>query len=204
MCTKSFDSFAEATKNLEYLLSKIKYVIARGTYFNFQNDLCKCYDDLMKLGFKEVNIVPDILDIKSMDDMNKLLYQLDRFHDYLIDYSKEHDDFPFGLFVTQIRKLFIPKIKVGYSCGLGEIIYSIDIKGNIYPCHRHSNDDENIMGNISLVEKVKKYEAEFDKESCIKCWNRYTCMYAKKMTEISIALCAELEKDKLIKILNHR
>lgn len=81
------------------------------------------------------------------------------------------------------------------------------------------------MGNISLVENVKKYEADFDKESCIKCWNRYTCshgchyedekqndgrkniytcMYAKKMTEISIALCAELEKNKLITILNHR
>lgn len=62
------DSFTEATKNLEYLMHKVNKVVARGTYCDFSYDLCQCYSDLIQLGFREVNIVPDILDINNLSE----------------------------------------------------------------------------------------------------------------------------------------
>ena len=214
------NSFEAVTKNISYLLQRSK-AVARGTYFNFDYDLCKCYNDLLSIGFQEVNIVPDILDVASDEKMNQLLHQLNRFHDYVVSYAREKKEFPFGLLIMQIRKLFYPKMQMVYDCGLGSIIYCVDYKGDIYPCHRHSGDYKYTLGNVKngdckvFINKAFSYQSE-------KCWNRYTCShgcryediktggneknkyscaYSKKMTEIAIALCSELDKEMLYKIM---
>ena len=53
-------------------------------------------------------------------------------------YVKKHDDFPFGIFKMKIRELFLSKRNSIYRCGAGKNTVSIDLKGNIYACHRLS------------------------------------------------------------------
>lgn len=214
------NSFEAATKNIGYLLERSK-VVARGTYYNFDYDICKCYKDLLSIGFQEVNILPDILDVDSDVKMNQLLHQLDRFHAFVLDYAREKREFPFGPLIIQIRSLFFPKKKMAYECGLGKIIYSIDYKGDIYPCHRHSGDIAYLLGNVNNND-CKPFNNVPISYQCDKCWNRYTCShgcryedvmaggdgknkyfcaYSKKMTEIAIALCGELDKEMLYNIM---
>lgn len=213
--------FFEATKNLDYLFKKNIKVLARGTYYNFEEDLSQCYKDLLEKGFKEVDIVPDILDIKDIKQMKKLLKQLDRLYDYILEYSKNNDNFPFGQFVSRIRQLFLPKVKLNYTCGIGNTIICVDTKGDIYPCHRFSGENNFILGNIkhSLCKEMKVRNS-----ICEKCWNRYTCslgcayedqhlnkntkniyscLYQKKLTELSILLCNNLNDNVLEKMLEY-
>lgn len=214
--------FLEATKHLDYLLKKVKSVHARGTYSNYNNSLVEAYDALLNLGFREVSIPPDILSDNMNKKINLLDEELDNLYDYIVDYINNNDDFPFGTFIEHIRRIFLPKTDIKYTCGLGEVIYSVDIYGDIYPCHRFSSENNYKLGNVMDQEKVKVFS--FVTEECNKCWNQYTCShgccyndyiltdslnkknpywcaYSKKMTELCLALIPKLSEEHLKRIL---
>lgn len=219
------NSFIESTRHLDYILSKKIDLLARGTYCNFDESLSECYEDLIKLGFKEVNIIPDYIHIKNREQLNLLLKQLDMLYSYIINYIKFNDDFPFTQFSARIRQLFYPKIKRKYTCSLGEKIFCVDTIGDIYPCHRFSDNDEYILGNVKESNdfNMNKKFVKPDSNMCNKCWNRYTCnygcvyedlqsgninvknqnscLYQKKMTELCISLCNSMPVELLRKIL---
>lgn len=213
------DSYLEVTKNLKYLLENVKYVLARGTYCNKNFTLKECYDDLIKLGFKEVNIVPDFIDMTDHDE-KKLIEELEGLFQYIRVYISSNKDFPFGLFKMRIRELFLPVKPVVASCGAGNTILSIDINGDIYPCHRHSSDTSLKMGTIYEKIKKRRIDETYDATKCKKCWNRYTCThgcsfenkqltgemknkssffceYSKKMTELAVNLCFVMNDEQL-------
>jgi len=215
--------FYEATKNLPYLLKERPKTIARGTFCNYHTSLVDHYEKLINLGFTEVNIVPDLLNIKSKKEYLMLEKALDELHDYIVLYTQHHVDFPFGLFKMRIRKLFLPKNKLEYNCGIGKQVFSIDVHGDIFPCHRFNEIETSSMGNVvkkDFHEKIPK----FDVITCKDCWNRYTCThgcsyedlkhadsepqknrffckYSMKMTQICIALCSELNEETLWQII---
>lgn len=218
------DSYFEATKNLSYLLNSIYNVHARGTYIDFDYPLPKLYSELLNLGFREVDIPPDILHLKNSEQMNALMQQLDALYLSILDYMNGHEDFPFGLFTTEIRRLFIPKLDSPYSCGVGKTTFSVDINGNLYPCHRFCTDDDKLYGNIMNESSIEFKENHFVDNKCRDCWNQYTCShgcayndvhntdgtyakhifwccYAKKMTELTLALCARMKPDTLRRVL---
>ncbi len=219
------DSFVEATKFLPYMQEKKLRLLARGTYTNFDVSLAQCYNEILKLGFEEVNIEPDILDKKREYDMDKLLGQLDVLHDYIVDYVKTRNDFPFGLFKMQMRRLFIPLKKELRGCGAGKVTFAVDIKGDMFPCHRHSSMPETAMGNVWEPQQSMSFlDIDYQGANCAFCWNRYTCShgcmyedksisgsyyvknpyfckYSKKITEIAISLCSEMDHNRLIRIL---
>ncbi|MBU1144031.1 MAG: radical SAM protein [Firmicutes bacterium] len=215
-------SYDAIKSNLSYLLENIPNVHARGTYTDFNYSLVTLYKDLLNLGFKEVNIPPDILNPISNVNFDKVLKQLDYLYLFVLEYSIDHEDFPFGLFIEHIRRLFIPKINSSFGCGIGESTFSVDIHGDVYPCHRFSSIEESKIGNVFHTVRVVK-ESEYSNK-CKSCWNRYTCshgckyndimlsentveknqywcMYSQKMTELSLALCANLNENTIAKIL---
>lgn len=216
------DSYEEATKNLSYLLDNVSYVHARGTYSNFDESLVKAYKHLLDIGFKEVNIPPDILNSDQNKNFDKMLEQLDELYDFIVSYSKEHKDFPFGVFYEEIRRIFMPKLDIDYSCGVGESIFSVDIKGDIYPCHRFSSEKDFVLKNLYKEEDIKKIK--YVSYDCCNCWNKYTCShgcfyndyslnksfeknpfwcrYSKKMTELSLLLITKLSDNQLRQILS--
>lgn len=216
------DSYDETTKNLDYLLKSIDNVHARGTYCDYNQSLVKIHKDLLALGFKEVNVPPDILNSKSNESQKKLFNELDEFYEYILNYTKKNNSFPFGLFKDKIRSAYLPKFGSNYGCGLGKTTFSVDINGNIYPCHRFTALDEFKIGNVSDNTKVKDFI--FTSTKCKNCWNRYTCThgcsyndyeiehsltsknqyfcsYSQKMSELALALCNELQPDILNEIM---
>ncbi|MDO5716649.1 MAG: 4Fe-4S cluster-binding domain-containing protein [Tissierellia bacterium] len=210
------DSYYETTKHLEYILKRMNNVHARGTYVDFNEPLVDAYRSLLKLGFREVSIPPDVLGCKNINQYERLEYQLDLLFEYIVDYANKTFTLPFGIYIESLRRLFMQKIDVEYTCGLGEDILSIDYNGNIYPCHRFSSEEKFKIGNID--DYVNTKELEFTSTICNACWNRYTCShgchyndyilekgenkknplwckYAKKLTEQSIKLCESLPKE---------
>lgn len=216
------DSFYESTKNLNYIFDKMTYVHARGTFSNFNESLVDAYKDLLELGFKEVSIPPDILNNEQNKEFYKLINQLDLLYDFVIEYSKNHDDFPFTVFVENIRRIFMAKLDIDYTCGVGESIFSTDINGDIYPCHRFSSEKEFCIGNVSDISDMTSFT--YKSTQCKSCWNQYTCshgccyndyflekdinfknqywcMYSQKMTELSLQLIQNLDDYKIANIL---
>lgn len=218
------DSFYESTKNISYLFDKILNVNARGTYYNFNTSLVKAYDDLLSMGFSEISIPPDILDIQDRREIYKLLHQLDDLYFYILNYINKNDSFPFTLFSTRMRQLFTPKTDINYSCGVGNSVFAIDTCGDIFPCHRFQ-DRNMIMGNIhmNIPEEISVWQSR-QALKCSSCWNRFTCshgcayddyrlvgslkkkneywcIYSKKMTELCLMLSARLSEQQIIKIL---
>jgi uncharacterized protein len=111
-----------------------------------------------------------------------------------------------------------------YDCGLGTVILSVDLDGNIYPCHRFSSDDTTILGNVTNVENINMSYKSIPNSTCQNCWNKYTCshgckyndkwvagneggklpywcVYSQKMSELSLILCAELSQKHIQRIL---
>lgn len=216
------DSYYEATKNLDYIFGKMKHVHARGTYSNFNVSLKEAYKHLLDLGFNEVSIPPNILDDVQNREFEQLLEQMDELYEFIVEYCSVNDDFPFGVFYEYIRRIFMSKLDINYSCGIGESIYSVDAYGNIYPCHRFVSEYQFILKNLFDEKPLKKFN--YESQECHKCWNQYTCShgcyyndyfysnstsknpywcrYSKKMTELSLLLIAYLSESQLNRILS--
>lgn len=216
------DSFKESTKNIPYLINKIPDTSIRGTYVNYDYSLTKIYSELLELGVIGVDVLPDILDENIYTDIYKILNQLEHLHDFVLDYTEENFSFPFDSFTRNIKKIFLPKFTSEYNCGVGKNILSIDIKGDVYPCHRFSSEEEYKIGNID-DEKLNLNLLKPNKNECGSCWNRntcphgclyndmsykndsknpYFCLYSKKMTELSLSLCARIKPDLLHYIIS--
>jgi|GEM_PF-3587795 len=215
------DSFFEATKNLSYLLGKMPGH-ARGTYINYDYSLPNIYQDLLNLGFSSIDLPPDILNFKEKIEMKKFLDQLDALYEFVLKYVAKYDDFPFSAFKLRLRNMFLPKVTAAYMCGAGKNVIAVDYKGDVYPCHRFSSITKAIMGNI-LDKNTDFHHRPKDKPNCHKCWNKYSCshgcayddlsgsgvlgissfwcIYSKKMTELVLAICTNLEEGILQKIL---
>lgn len=222
------NSYIEATKNLKYLVERNASILARGTYMDFDYSLPECYEALISLGFSEVNIVPDLIDVSDDRQLKKLLIQLDALYEYVLEYMCKTQKFPFGLLRRQIRQLFVPQTELLESCGAGKTIYAIDVNGDIFPCHRYSGILNTRLGNV--LEENKKMNGSkyvYMNYKCNKCWNRHTCghgchyeivqgnvnanlknafycVYAKKMTELAIRLCMHMSENQLMDIMMHQ
>ena len=210
------NSFLKVKEILSPYLKNENRIIARGTYYLDRFSLADSYKDILGLGFSEANIVPDFI-YMTKDKMDNLLWQMDRLHNFVLEYVSEHDNFPFGLITRRIRQLFLSEENNKKDCGLGQTTFSIDAYGDIYPCHRFSDSHETRIG--TLTGEVYAAPVINAHKNCTKCWNKNTCshgctyedyksesneffcMYSRKMTEIAIALCNELPKEKLLEII---
>lgn len=66
------------------------------------------------------------------------------------------------------------------SCGCGRTMYAIDVKGDVYPCHRFVGVSEWKLGNIrepfsALSTKGFSEHVTFLKPECASCFLRFTC-----------------------------
>ncbi|MBQ1458668.1 MAG: radical SAM protein [Butyrivibrio sp.] len=212
------DCFEMATRNISSLFERQIPVAARGTYVVGNYELRDAYKDLIDIGFKKINIVPDFYSIKTDDKLRVLIDQLDGLYEYMVSYVAENQCFPFSSFAKRIRQLFGPVNSVNNICGAGESIFAIDLYGDIYPCQRFSGKSSSKIGNIKQKEMLSAFISE--KMDCSNCWNntcshrcqhvqnqedemiqRYYCMYSKKMTEICIRLCTVLTREQLLLIV---
>ncbi|MBI5649409.1 MAG: SPASM domain-containing protein [Chloroflexi bacterium] len=197
---------------------------ARATYCDFDLSLTEIYKDLISLGFRDVFVAPDILNAKANENFDALLSQSELLRNYVLEYVKSHNDFPFGPFTSCIRRLFLPRLDVDidYGCGLGKTTFAVDFRGDIYPCHRHSSNEDQKMGNV--FGEFRENNQVYTSEKCKTCWSRYSCThgcsyndheltgstsmkndywcrYSQKLTELSLALCSQLSEKQLMNIM---
>lgn len=221
------NSFAEATKMLDEMRRMRLPVIARGTYFDYNIDLARVYNELLLLQFDGIQIVPDFLHVDSIEEVRKLERQVDSLYNYCVYYMKnilrDYSKFPFVPVIQQMRMLFLPPYSYSYACEKGKTLMAIDYVGNVFPCHRLSSDKDKIVANIF---ENTKYMWESDEiipelgknEKCTHCWNRYTCShgcshntdsfakiafcaYSKKLTEVAIAILSKLSPEQVAKVI---
>lgn len=199
-------------------------VMARATYYNYDIPLKRVYNELLLLGFNEIQVVPDILHIANMEEIEKLLYEVENFYQYCLDYKKNilYGDivYPFTSIALSIRMLYYTPFSYDYSCESGKSLIAIDPSGNVYPCHRLSSDTNNVICNVKEARDWNNRNSEIElQESCSKmncreCWNKYTCThgcaanettlskrafceYSKKMTEVAIAISSHMNADEI-------
>lgn len=211
-------------KNIEYLLKKINLVEARSTYVNYDYPLNKIYEDLFKIGFTNVSVEPDLLNIDDFK-LEKLFKQLDSLKNHIISCLDKMESFNYMIFSNRIINIYRPIYYKLRNCRAGSLISAIDPSGNIYPCHRFVHDNEPI-GNIDGGFKMaKKLYFERSDLSCRNCWNRYICtsgcfynnkerngntliqdkhfcLYSKKISEICFSLLKYMPKELIKKLLN--
>ncbi|SDA70298.1 uncharacterized protein SAMN02910275_02251 [Butyrivibrio sp. INlla18] len=225
------DSYVEATKYISELKRlKVEFVI-RGTYATYDYPLRKCYDDLLSFKAKEINIIPDTINIKD-NEQEMLIKEMDDLKKYVLEYIKINSDFPFGTLRRRMRELFVDSTGISTNCGGGKTTFAIDINGDVFPCHRFSGEESFKIGNIAYekdfkIEKtVSERNPQYEYYKCNGCWNKNSCFrgcfyekylhvqkssnyekrsafceYSKKLTEIAIEICGALDEESLLKIL---
>ena len=209
--TSSFDMISN---NLPYVLKKMDFVVARGTYSKFNDSLVDIYKDLLRMGFDEVDVVPNILDSEENKKINQLFHRMDELTDYIVYYCENNEDFPFGIYLGRIISVLRGNMENKIDCGFGKHLFCIDYSGNIYPCHRFTSYDDFIMGNINDEIIIKNpLKIKPNGSACAKCWNRFSCqhncsfnnyMIDKSMTKNNITYCAYSKKltESVIYLLN--
>lgn len=221
------DSFYEVTRMLDDLKKSRLPVIARGTYYDYNVDLAKVYNELLLLHFKEVQIVPDFLHVVDAEEIHKLESQVESLYNYCVYYMKNimrtYAEFPFVPIVQQMRMLFFAPYAYTYSCERGKTLMAIDCAGDVFACHRLSSYKDSVAANVfeDDVYTWRNEENESVKktaEKCMHCWNRYTCShgcaynsdtltqkafcaYSKKMTEVAIAVTSKLSPNELADVI---
>lgn len=164
------------------LVSSNIRISARMTY-NSQT-FEKLYDNciyLVKRGFKRIKLVPDYFDYDWSSDHIELL---EKEIANILNFREKNTSLYFSL---DDENLLIGR----KGCAGGYSIFSIDDKGDIYPCTYVVGDDKYKIGNILTDDKIElKYSDSIQhiREDCIgcryyKCCKAGSCIYGNyKMT----------------------
>lgn len=215
---KKISSFDVIASNLNYVLKKNDYVVARSTYSKFDYPLAKIYKDLLKMGFDEVDVVPNILDKDENKKIKLLIDNMDKLLMFILGYCEKNQDFPFGVYLSRIFNVLKGDMEHRIDCGFGKNLFCVDYTGNIYPCHRFTSIEKFVLGNVN-DKKIDKIEMPIkpDKRLCENCWNKFACqhncsfnnyqidvslkannptycIYSKRLTESAIYLIGSLDE----------
>lgn len=158
------------------------FITARSTITPKGLNVSEMFDHLANLGFRSVAMSPAAYMLSDDDykTLNKEMVQLvETFKEYLKvkDYKKVFQ-------LSNVRSMLDRLHSGGYRshfCGAGANSFAIDIRGNLYPCHRFVSEKNYILGNVVQGKKVERHE-NFMEEShvknrttCTTCWARNLC-----------------------------
>lgn len=162
-------------------LRKSGLLIARMTVSSKNLNIFDNVEHLIDLGFKEVAwaLALNLIDKNDIDyiikEQNKLVKRVE-------DCIKAEDYVRAKKYTTIYRTLkkFSTDGISTKGCGAGNNIMTINIDGNVYPCHRFVGDDKMKLGNINSAESC--YNPEFYEnigvgsfKQCENCIARNTC-----------------------------
>ncbi|MDH7603444.1 MAG: SPASM domain-containing protein [Melioribacter sp.] len=158
-------------------------IIGRATITNRNTNLKKIYDELIKIGFKNIYTAvvsaPTNKDYQiQKNDIINILKDLKLQALETIKAIKEKNQIYNKRFI-EILKYLITKKKKHYFCGAGRNMVGISISGDIYPCHRFVGDKTMLIGNIFNFNTqnniINIQNSELSNSQCNDCWARYFC-----------------------------
>lgn len=149
--------------NIKYLLEQQPDTYARMTYTPHTGKyLFESLIFLVHFGFKKIKLIPDYFDPGWNEENFELLKpQLKDVEDF----RKAHTEIEIATDDYNVKKGYI-------GCGGGYSAFSIDVKGDVYPCTYAVEFEDFKLGSIFDIEnyKIRKHIADHEKrESCKGC-----------------------------------
>lgn len=165
----SYDLLLKRTEQMR----KDHTIGARGTVTPAELHLYKSFNHLVQLGFRNIYLSPALYSLsdKHYNTLSKEMIKLvDQFHDLL-----EHEDYTTAKKMSNVLGM-LNKIHSGgpriHFCGAGTNAAAVDVRGNLFPCHRFVGEDECTIGNLFDEDQLSR-QYDFIKKSTVR--NRTTC-----------------------------
>lgn len=172
--------YADVIQNTENL-RKTNLLSARATISRDNVDVYHHVNHLIDVGFKRVswalalNLLEETDVWEIVGHQKRLIAQVKT----LIDQNEIEQAKKYGSVIDMLSKLYSDGIRTK-GCGAGNNIMTVNIDGNIYPCHRFVGNDEAKLGNIDNFDQCgnEPFYAnvglnEFEK--CQSCFAKNTC-----------------------------
>ena len=185
------DSYETVSQNIRKALSVLPASCGRGTLYG-EGDMEQMTDDLLQIGFRygyingaSGSLISGTV-LKDKQDWYRVLVATypEKTRRYL-NAIKERDEEAYRRlsfdqeFMNAVGRGWNPSRHM-MSCGGGRTMVAVDVKGDIYPCHRFVGVKEMRMGSICTpFDQLHTGEfadhVSFHQERCRDCFLRFTC-----------------------------
>lgn len=180
----SYDVILAKVKRL-LELHRTKPVAARVTLTRGKHDVKKILTHLLDLGFYEVGIAPvtssESAYALSADDMEHLLAEFQELSEIYIEKALKHEYFGFSNLTNELQQIHSGVTKP-FPCGAALGLLSVSMNGDLYVCHRFTEEKEFKLGSIFdglNLEKQRTFleavHLEKKGEPCKSCWAKFLC-----------------------------
>lgn len=160
-------------KKIPYLLEKIPNAFARMTYTSETVEyLHESVDFLINIGFKKIKPIPDYFDENWTEERFEI--QKKEFDKIISDYENKYSKDP-SLEIMFLKEKMVKRKYTG--CGGGVNSFSIDSRGDVYPCTYVVKNKDFCLGNINNIPSVTvpQYSSyKKDRTACNGC-RYYNC-----------------------------
>lgn len=177
-------SYDKLTENVSILFKELdkNTIIPRGTISNADVDVNDIVRHIIEeMGFNAFFFIPAMGSDEhsyNKSDLPKYFYDYDNLVETFLDKLRNKEEYNIYPFVTEVDAIG-KGIRRIYGCGAGIGFASVDIKGNIYPCMRFTNNNDYLLGNVDegFNENRKKLfeRTIYKRKKCRECWARYFC-----------------------------
>lgn len=177
-------SYDLIVKNLDKLFAELdkNTIIPRSTISRGITDVNYVVNHLLEdLQFNSVFFIPAMGcggTSYDAEEMPELFVEYDKLIETFLNklrVGEEYNIFPFISEIDAVGK----GIRRIYGCGAGIGFASVDIKGDIYPCMRFTNNDDFKIGDINEGFNSKRDKlfdrTVYNREACKTCWARHLC-----------------------------
>lgn len=185
------DSYDKVVENIRKVLAVMPDASGRATLFG-DGDMDEMADDLREIGFHRgyINaasgslIKGTVLETKE-DAYRKLTETYPALTRRYLTAIRERDERTYRQ--ISFDSEFMQSVGLGWnpsanmlSCGCGRTLLSVDVKGDIYPCHRFVGVPEMKLGDIGmpyqeLHDEMFAEHLTFVNPECSTCFLRFTC-----------------------------
>jgi uncharacterized protein len=174
----SYNIILERTKDMR----EANRLRARGTVTPAELELTNSFEHLESLGFTSVALSPAAytLSDKHYKVLTKEMVKLvERFKE-LIEEGNYKKAFKMSNLMGMLNKLHHGSMK-SHFCGAATNFLAVDVRGNLYPCHRFVSEKDYSLGSIfeqNAFENQQKFIEDAhveNRNTCATCWARSMC-----------------------------
>lgn len=173
----SYNKIIKSTESMrkKYLLD------ARATVTKENMDLIKIFEHLESLNFKSIPIsfAQNLMDDQDYEELIKKNTELILYFENLIKEGRYREAARVTIIWNSLQKINNAGVRY-LPCGVASNMVTVDINGDLYPCHRFVNFKEHAVGNIfsgykgrdRFIENINLYKHD----QCQNCWVQNLCL----------------------------
>ena len=181
------DSYTQVVNNLEKLDQRKINCSARVTVSSLTiNQIAENFEHLISLGFKKIHFGNALapkgkMFINKEDQIKEIIKQYSLISKKINENILSGQSFILGSIPLPLERIDT-KRTISYPCEAGRKYIAVDVKGDLYLCHRLVGEQTFILGNVidgtfnSHWAKIIQNEMSVDdRKICRTCWARHIC-----------------------------